>query len=120
MTNGCKDPDSEKYNPHNPMLGVPAEIIDRGNDKTEHEAYKGTILEHEESDNREIWTVAEVKKWRMIDRHDEKNSLRWILPVARELLRHMDSDELENFIIETMAKKHAALDLKCLSHNSIG
>ena len=54
---------------------------------------------------RKTWTLHEISVKRAEDREAEKNSLSWILPIARECLRHFHSDELEELIQHMVAKR---------------
>jgi hypothetical protein len=49
--------------------------------------------------------MKEFKAKREKDRNNGKNSLDWILPIARNVIRHMHSEELYEFVLETLEKK---------------
>lgn len=49
--------------------------------------------------------IKEFKAKREKDRNNGKNSLGWISPIAHNVIRHMHSEELYEFILETLEKK---------------
>ena len=55
------------------------------------------------------------KERRKIDKKMKKNSLDWILPIAKNVLRQMDSDELYSFIVGTLLSKQSKLEHKLLN-----
>lgn len=55
------------------------------------------------------------KERRKIDKKMKKNSLDWILPIAKNVLRQMDSDELYSFIIGQLISKQNHLEYKLLT-----
>ena len=55
------------------------------------------------------------KERRKIDKKMKKNSLDWILPIAKNVLRQMDSDELDSFIIGQLISKQNHLEYKLLT-----
>jgi len=56
-----------------------------------------------------------LKERRRVDKKMKKNSLDWILPIAKNVLRQMDSDELYSFIISTLINKQNKLEYKLLT-----
>ena len=49
------------------------------------------------------------------DVKNKHNSLSWILPIARNVVRHMTSDELYFFIVDQVTSKKDALEHKLLN-----
>jgi hypothetical protein len=56
-----------------------------------------------------------LKERRRIDRKHKHNSLDWILPIAQNVLRHMDSDELYSFILGQLINKKKELEFELLT-----
>ena len=55
------------------------------------------------------------KEKRRVDKKMKKNSLSWILPIAKNVLRQMDSDELYSFIVGQLNYKKSELEYKLLT-----
>ena len=55
------------------------------------------------------------KEKRRVAKKMTKNSLSWILPIAKNVLRQMDSDELYSFIIGQLISKQNHLEYKLLT-----
>tara|TARA_R100000008_G_C3562483_1_gene157067 strand:- start:688 stop:900 length:213 start_codon:yes stop_codon:yes gene_type:complete len=56
-----------------------------------------------------------LKERRRIDKKHNKNSLDWILPIAKNVLSQMDSDELYSFILGQLSYKQKELEFKLLT-----
>ena len=56
-----------------------------------------------------------LKERRRVDKKMKKNSLAWILPIAKNVLSQMDSDELYSFILGQLSYKQSQLEYKLLT-----
>jgi hypothetical protein len=57
----------------------------------------------------------EVRVRRAKDIDADKNSLRWILPIARNIIRNMHSEELFRFVCDTITTKKGQLEYNLLT-----
>ena len=55
------------------------------------------------------WTIENIVEQKETDDLNSYNSLGWIGDIARSMLYRMNSDEIYEFIIETIEKKQATL-----------
>tara|TARA_R100000458_G_C8276095_1_gene251295 strand:- start:1129 stop:1335 length:207 start_codon:yes stop_codon:yes gene_type:complete len=61
-----------------------------------------------------MMTIEEIEEQYTIDEERGRNSLSWLLPISKNVMRHMTSEELYDFVIEIVARKKWKLEQKLL------
>ena len=59
--------------------------------------------------------IDELRKRRATDRNNGRNSLQWIVPIAKTVLSRLTSDELEDFIVHWVDKHMTDVEKELLA-----
>ena len=59
-------------------------------------------------------TIEDIEEQFSMDVERGRNSLSWLLPISKNVMQHMTSEELYDFVIEIVARKKWTLEQKLL------